>query len=291
MQTSSLAPPVVLSIAGSDNSAGAGIQTDLKTCSTLGTYGLTAVTCVVAEVPGQVAAIQAMRPEILARQIRLSFAAFPVQAVKTGMLYSRALIRAVAEELRRVPGVPVVVDPVMVASSGDALLRPDAVRAYWREIFPLAKVLTPNFDELCYLVGPRPRKLDAVRQGARELSQQTGAAVLAKGGHLGGQKRGGTPVAVDVLVLPDGREWEVRAPYYPRRETHGTGCTYSAALAAGLARGLDLPEAVRLAKGFITRAIAAQWEWRQGRQRTRALHVLPDPLALEPGLVKLHPLD
>ena len=135
--------PVVLTIAGSDNSAGAGAQADLKTLSYLGCYGLTAITCVVAEVPGKVSAIQAVRPEIVAQQLSLSFSAFPIASAKTGMLYSSAIIRTVARALSG-RGTKLVVDPVMVASSGDTLLKKSAIAAYRRELFPFATVVTPN---------------------------------------------------------------------------------------------------------------------------------------------------
>ena len=150
-------PPVALTVAGSDNSAGAGIQADLKTFTAHGVYGLTAVTCVVAEVPGHVAAVQAMSPEIVQQQIELSLDAFPVAAMKTGMLWSRAIIDVLTQLGRPLP--PLVVDPVMVASSGDRLLEPDAVAAYRERLFPLAALVTPNLDEARVLLGRAYRKL------------------------------------------------------------------------------------------------------------------------------------
>lgn len=277
-------PPVVLTIAGSDNSAGAGVQTDLRTISVLGGYGLTAVTCVVAEVPGKVAGIQAVRPELLAQQIRLCFEAFPVAAVKTGMLYSKALIQVVADELARAgkrKKIPLVIDPVMVASSGDVLLQPGAVRAYWKDLFPLARVLTPNLDELSFLTGRKCGTEAELLEAARELGERTGVAILAKGGHLRGGKKA---EAVDVLC--DGEDIrEFRAPYFAGRETHGTGCTYSAALATALACGLDLPRAVVRAKELITRAIGGQYFWRGPGFATRALRIEADR-SFKEGLVK-----
>jgi hydroxymethylpyrimidine/phosphomethylpyrimidine kinase len=219
-------PPVVLTIAGSDNSCGAGLQADLKTITSLGGYAQTAVTCVVAEVPGAVEMIQPVKPAVVAAQVRLSLKAFPVKAAKTGMLYSTGIIRAVAEALAAVPKLPVVVDPVMVASSGDPLLEPAAIAAYERLLFPRATLVTPNLDEL------------------RILS----------GGHLGGR------VATDILVTPKGSE-RLAAPFRRGIDTHGTGCTYSAAIATGLARGLGLAEAVREAKAYITAAIGCTLRW------------------------------
>jgi hydroxymethylpyrimidine/phosphomethylpyrimidine kinase len=260
-------PPVILSIAGSDNSAGAGAQADLKTISALGGYGLTAITCVVAEVPGKVSAIQAVEPEVVAEQVRLSLEAFPVAAIKTGMLYSEAIIESVVNALREVRGrIPLVVDPVMVASSGDSLLAPGAVALYRARLLPLAAIATPNLDETGVLLGRKVDSLEGIRAAGRELSSCYGCAFLVKGGHLRG------PVATDVLVHAGGTE-ELHAHFVAGVSTHGTGCTYSAAIATGLARGLPLPEAVREAKEYVTRAISQHLRWpRPGRPHTDALH-------------------
>lgn len=251
--------PVVLSIAGSDNSAGAGAQADLKTISALGGYGLTAITCVVAEVPGKVSAIQPITPEIVAEQIRLSLDAFPVAAVKTGMLYSRDIIEAVLAVL---PACPLVVDPVMVATSGDPLLREDAIALYRERLLPLATLATPNLDEARVLLGAPIADLAAMRDAGPALVEKYGCAFLLKGGHLR------SDTAVDLLFLRDGSVHEYTAPFVPGVSTHGTGCTTSAAVATGLARGLDLPSAVGEAKQFVTRAIANFLRW----GRTDALH-------------------
>jgi hydroxymethylpyrimidine/phosphomethylpyrimidine kinase len=247
-------PPVVLSIAGSDNSCGAGAQADLKTITSLGGYAQTAITCVVAEVPGAVEAIQPVRPAVVAAQVRLSLEAFPVAAAKTGMLFSRAIIRAVADVLATVPNLPLVVDPVMVASSGDPLLRPAAIAAYRRLLFPRAAVVTPNLDELRILSGKPCRDLAGMEAAGRGLVDRHGCPFLLKGGHLGGR------VATDILVTASGSE-RFSAPFCGGVDTHGTGCTYSAAIAAGLARGLPLGEAVARAKEFITAAIGGSLRW------------------------------
>jgi hydroxymethylpyrimidine/phosphomethylpyrimidine kinase len=247
------ARPVALTIAGSDNSAGAGIQADLKAFSRLGCYGLTAVTCVVAEVPGQVAAIQPVKPEIVARQVALSFQAFPVAAAKTGMLFSTPIIEAVAQELARVK-IPLVIDPVMVASSGDPLLKKSAIAAYLRLLFPLAALVTPNLDELQILAGRRVRNLEEMKEAGRLLVDRYGCAFLLKGGHLRGKR------AVDFLATADGFE-EFSAPFVRGVETHGTGCTYSASITAGLASGKSLVRSVSAAKRQITRAIAGSLHW------------------------------
>lgn len=248
-------PPVVLTIAGSDNSCGAGAQADLKTITALGGYGQTAVTCVVAEVPGRVEAIQAVRPGLVAAQARLSFEAFPVKAVKTGMLFSTAIISAVAEVLSGAgSGVPVVVDPVMVASSGDALLKPGAIAAYRKRLLPLATLVTPNLDELRILSGMPCRDLGEMLKAGTMLVERHGCAFLLKGGHLK------SDTAIDLLVARDGVE-EFSAPFREGIDAHGTGCTYSAAIATGLARGMDLSEAVGQAKRYITAAIYGSLRW------------------------------
>jgi len=254
------APPVVLTIAGSDNSAGAGLQADLKTITALGGYALTAATCVVAEVPGKVSMIQPVRAAVVAEQVRLGFEAFPVGAVKTGMLYSESIIEAVIDALlaatrgkKKKPAL--VVDPVMVASSGDALLKPGAVRAYRRSLLPLATLVTPNLNELEMLASRKVKTLLELEQAGRELADQFQVAFLLKGGHLRGRE------AVDVLVLPGGESESFSAPFIRGADPHGTGCTYSAAIATGLAHGRPLREAVAEAKTFITKAIQRRHQW------------------------------
>jgi hydroxymethylpyrimidine/phosphomethylpyrimidine kinase len=265
MTSRAASPPVALTIAGSDNSCGAGLQADLKTFTACGVYGLTAVTCVVSEVPGRVEKVQAVTPDVLRSQIRILFEAYPVVAVKTGLLHSRALLRVVSEELAdRLGMFHLVVDPVMVASSGDPLLQPDAVRAYEEELLPLADVITPNLDEAAVLLGRRITTVRAMVPAAQELHAKYGAAVLLKGGHL----KGGA--AVDVLCDRRGPK-SFTARRLPGRETHGSGCTLSAALAAGLARGQSMPVAVAGAKKFLHRALARPFLWRGRQTTTRAL--------------------
>ncbi|MFZ9932046.1 MAG: bifunctional hydroxymethylpyrimidine kinase/phosphomethylpyrimidine kinase [Chthoniobacterales bacterium] len=258
-------PAVALTIAGSDCSCGAGVQADLKTFSAFGVYGLSAVSCVVSEVPNRVERIQAVKPEVLRSQIRILFENFPVAAVKTGMLYSRQLLRVVAEELAdRLGMFHLVVDPVMVASSGDPLLKQDAIRAYREELLPLADVITPNLDEAAVLLGRKITTRRAMEPAAGELRARYGAAVVLKGGHLRGAQ------AVDILCDRRGTR-EFVLPYLRGRETHGSGCTLSAAIAAGLARGRSLPAAVESAKKFLHRGIARQLVWRRGPRRTGAV--------------------
>ena len=241
--------PVCLTIAGSDNSGGAGIQADLKTFTRYGVYGTTAVTCVVAEHPGRVSRITAEDPSMVAEQIRLVCEAFPLAAAKTGMLYSAGIIRAVAKEMRRRRKTKLVIDPVMVATSGAPLLKPDAEKALARELFPIAAVVTPNLDEAARLVGRKLKNPEQAKEAARELAKKWKVPFLVKGGHLNLAK------AEDYLAWPNGRLKTFSAIRCKGVETHGTGCTYSAAICAGLARGLSLEKAVGKGKRFITRAI------------------------------------
>ena len=260
--------PVVLAIAGSDNSAGAGAQADLKTMCALGVYGVTAITCVVAEVPGKVTAIQPVAPHIVAEQIRLTLEAFPVAAIKTGMLYSREIIAAVADALP--PAIPLVIDPVMVATSGDPLLKGDAIALCRERLFPRAKVITPNLDEAAVLLGRRIASVAEMRSAVADLAALCGTAILLKGGHLR------EAIATD-LLFADGDIHEFTAPFVHGVSTHGTGCTYSAAIAAGLAKGLPLRAAVAEAKTFVTRAITHYLRWDKNGRTTHALHHFAPP--------------
>ena len=190
---------VCLTIAGSDNSGGAGIQADLKTFTRLGVYGTSALTCVVAEHPGRVSRIAAVEPRMVAEQIKLVFEAFPVGAVKTGMLFSSGIIRQVAKQLGKRRGLTLVVDPVMVATSGAALLKPDAERAMAKFLFPRAALVTPNLDEAARLVGRRLKSPEEAKEAARELAKKWKVPFLVKGGHLKLAK------AEDYLAWPNGK--------------------------------------------------------------------------------------
>lgn len=251
-------PPVALSIAGSDNSCGAGAQADLKSFSASGVYGLTAITCVVAEVPGLVSKIEPISPETVAEQIRLSFAAFPVAAIKTGMLLSAEIIHAVADTLhpiqQRTPR-PLVIDPVMIATSGTPLLKPDAVQSYRDRLFPLATLITPNADELAALSGHPITDHTTLVDAALQLASQTRCAILAKGGHVGGD------LATDHLVLPDGTIRSHSSPFTRDISTHGTGCSFAALIAARLALGLSLTDAFFSAKEHLAAAIQNHHRW------------------------------
>lgn len=266
----SATPPVALTIAGSDSSAGAGIQADLKTFSALGVYGLTAVTCVVAETPGAVSKIEPVSAELVREQIEVLLRSFPVAALKTGMLFSREIVEEVARAVRahreksKAPA-PLVIDPVMVATSGDALLRDDAIESYERDLFPMAALITPNLSEAARLAGEAIADLPAMRKASEMLARKYGVPVLLKGGHLSGEQ------AIDLLFV-GGNVIEFSAPFSRGVTTHGTGCTYSAAIAAGLANRLPLEEAVRRAKEFVTATIAQHYAWRT--PEGSALHAL-----------------
>jgi len=252
--------PVALTIAGSDSSAGAGIQADLKTFSSLGVYGLTAITCVVAETPGKVSRIEPISAEIVYEQIAVLARNFPIAAAKTGLLCSGEIVEAVArvivDVLRKVDNsIPLVVDPVTVATSGDMLLAAEAMEIYERELFPIATLLTPNLDEAGKLIGEPIRDLDAMRKAGRQLQQKYAVSILLKGGHLVRDD------AIDLLFAGD-KISEFSAPFVRGVATHGTGCTYSAAITAALASGLSLKAAVRRAKKFVTASITQRLRWK-----------------------------
>jgi len=251
--------PVALTIAGSDSSAGAGIQADLKTFSALGVYGLTAITCVVAETPGKVLRIEPINPEIVHEQVAVLARTFPIAAAKTGLLCSGEIVEAVAcgiDLLRKIDNrIPVVVDPVTVATSGDMLLTPEAMEIYERELFPIATLLTPNLEEAGKLIGEPIRDLETMRKAGKQLQQKYQVSILLKGGHLAGDD------AVDLLFAGN-KISEFSAPFVRGVATHGTGCTYSAAITAALASGLSLEAAVRRAKEFVTASIAQRLRWK-----------------------------
>ena len=242
--------PIALTIAGSDSGGGAGIQVDLKVFSALGVHGTTAITCLTAQNPKGVSGIQPATPKMVRLQMEAVFAELPPKAVKTGMLFSTAIIREVVRMFSGKGMPPLVVDPVMVATSGARLLKPSAIRTMLDELLPLAAVVTPNLDEAEILVGHPVRTIEALRAAAREIHGRFGCAALVKGGHLSEGRE-----AVDFFY--DGRtELMLSAPFIRGVSTHGTGCTYSAAIAAHLALGRTLAQAVAKAKETITGSIA-----------------------------------
>ena len=240
--------PSVLTIAGSDSSAGAGIQADLKTFAALGVYGTSAITAVTAQNTLGVTAVQEMPPDMVAAQIDAVVADIPLDAVKTGMLASASIVEVVAAKVREHALTNVVLDPVMVAKSGDRLLREDAVAALCDLLLPLCAVVTPNLPEAEVLSGHSIGSDDDIRRAAEEIVGLGAGAVVVKGGHREAAE------AVDVLY--DGSAFrEYSAPRIDTTSTHGTGCTFASAIAAYLARGEPLPEAVGRAKEYLTEAL------------------------------------
>jgi len=239
-------PPRLLTIAGSDSGGGAGIQADLKTFAAHGAFGMSAITAITAQNTVGVRAVHEVPPEIVAAQIDAVFEDIGVDAVKIGMLASAPIVRAAADRLRFWKPSRVVLDPVMVAKSGDALLRDDAVEAVLEELLPLCTIVTPNLPELERMTG-----LPAGQAAAEELAKR-GPAVLAKGGHGEGEE------VVDLLVV--GEEiYRFRHPRLSTTSTHGTGCTLSSAIAARLGRGEELPRAVGGAIEYLQGAMKAAY--------------------------------
>ncbi len=239
--------PKALTIAGSDSGGGAGIQADLKTFSAFRVFGMSVVTAITAQNSVGVQGVHNVPPEFVSMQLDSVLSDFGTDAAKCGMLSTAAIIRVVAAKLREYRVEKLVVDPVMIAKSGDALLERDAREALIAEVLPLALVVTPNLHEASALGGIPIGSREDMEEAARKIGKLGPRHVLVKGGHLKGE-------AVDILF--DGREFTAfSVPRIESANTHGTGCTFSAAIAAGLAQGRPLTEAVREAKAYVTRAI------------------------------------
>ncbi len=246
--------PIALTIAGSDSGGGAGIQADLKTFAGLGVHGASAIACITAQNPRRVLAVEPCSPKMLRLQIEAVFEELNPAAVKTGMLFSAENICVVAKFFQNrkseIGNRKLVVDPVMVSTSGARLLQPPAERILKEKLLPLATLVTPNLDEAEILAEQKILSPEDLRSAARKIYTRFGCAVLAKGGHLKNAHE-----AVDIFF--DGEtELLLSAPFVKGVSTHGTGCTYSAAICAALALGHDLPHAVEIGKSFITTAIA-----------------------------------
>ncbi len=257
---------VVLTVAGSDSGGGAGIQADLLTFAAHGVHGTSAITAVTAQNSVAVLDWVALDPRMVVAQMEAVASDMPVAAAKTGMLATAAIVSAVAAAIERLRLPLVVVDPVMVAKSGDRLLDRDAETAYRERLLPLATVVTPNLPEAESLLGRPVRTLAEMREAARALRAMGPRAVVVKGGHLEGD-------AVDVFW--DGERMEdLSAPRIATKNTHGTGCTYSAAIAARLALGDPLLDAVRGAKTYLTEAIRRSYSVGRGHGPVDHLHPL-----------------
>ena len=249
----SMKKPTALTIAGSDTSGGAGIQADLKTMTMNGVFAMSAITALTAQNTTGVTGIFDVTPEFLAQEIDAVFEDIRPDAVKVGMVSAAPLIEVIAERLTRYEAENIVVDPVMVATSGAKLISDDAIANLIARLLPLAKVITPNIPEAEVLLGREEqiRSERAMEAAAREIGETIGCAVLVKGGHQ-------TADANDLLYDPaTGRHTWFRGERIDNPNTHGTGCTLSSAIAANLAKGFDLAESIRRAKDYISGALAA----------------------------------
>lgn len=251
-------PPVMLTVAGSDPSGGAGIQADLKTATTLGTYGAAVITSLTVQNTTGVSGIYPIPGDFVAQQYRSVLSDLDVRAVKIGMLGTAEVVSALAESMREYPVPHVVLDPVMVAASGDRLVPLDAISAIRDELLPLATVVTPNLAETAVLLDePTPKTVEQMISSARRLVAYGSQSALVKGGHL---RQGNS---IDVLADETGAR-EFTASRVDTPNTHGTGCTLSSAIAAYLALGRELPAAVEGAKEYISAALRSAAGWRLG---------------------------
>lgn len=249
--------PTALTIAGSDCSGGAGIQADIKTFSAHGVFGMSAITAVVAENTCRVAAIEEISPDMIRRQIEAVLEDLPVGAIKLGMLPSAASMEAVSQALHGREGMPVVADPVMAATNGGDLMQTGALDTFLRRILPLCLLLTPNLPEAETILGKPIRTPEECQQAARAIQAMGVPWVLLKGGHLDGE-------TADDLLFNGETFFSFPQKRIPTQNTHGTGCTLSAAIAANLALGKPIPQAVEEAKAYVTHAIAAGLELGHG---------------------------
>jgi hydroxymethylpyrimidine/phosphomethylpyrimidine kinase len=249
--------PVALTIAGSDSGGGAGIQADLKTFAALGVHGASAIACLTAQNPKRVLGIEACSPKMLRQQIEAVFEELNPAAVKTGMLFSAENVLVVANFFgarTARPQVPLIVDPILISTSGAKLLEPKAIKILTEKLLPLATLVTPNLSEAEILSGRKISSIEQMRAAAKEIHSRFGCTALIKGGHLTNSKE-----AMDIFF--DGKtELLLTAPFVKGIRTHGTGCTYSAAVCAALALGNDLPRAVQIGKQFVTRAILQSYK-------------------------------
>lgn len=254
-------PLCILSVAGSDSGGGAGIQADQRTIQALGGHALTAVTAVTAQDTRAVSAWRPVPDSLIAAQVSSALAGFPVAAAKTGLLPGAGAIRAVARILAASPGLPLVVDPVIASTSGTRFLSGPAIRALLCELMPLASLVTPNWPEASALTGMAVGSHAQASAAAARLAGEIGRPVLVKGGHSGGR------TCRDCLALADGTLRWFEAPRIATRNTHGTGCVLSAAIASWLGRGEDLEASIRLARSFLARALlrGRAIRWAQGR--------------------------
>ena len=273
--------PRVLTIAGSDSGGGAGIQADLKTFSALGCYGMSAITALTAQNTVGVRAIHGVPAEFLKEQIAAVVEDIGVDAVKIGMLHAPEIVEVVAWAIDHYGLQQVVLDPVMVATSGDALIRQETIASLVSELFPRASLITPNLDEAALLLGRPVREVADLEAACADLLALGAKGVLLKGGHLGGNE------LTDLLALngqPAGQWLRLSGPRIPTRNSHGTGCTLSSAIAAQLALGLELAEAVQAAHAYIRGALVAGADVSTGHGHGPLNHgYAPQAMRLLPG--------
>ncbi len=278
----SMGLPRVLTIAGSDSGGGAGIQADLKTMHQLGVYGMSVVTAVTAQNTLGVVGVEVMSARFVRQQLSAVFDDLGVDAIKTGMLANADIIEAVASMLAQRPECPLVVDPVMVAKGGASLLSPEAVEILGRRLFPLARVVTPNLPEASSIVGYPVRTLEEAEQAARDIAALGPSYVVIKGGHR--EQPGAVPgEAIDLVYsAPADAVFYFAAPFTVGRNTHGTGCTFSSAIAALLAWGWPVEEAIAGAKAFVSDAILGSQNWKLGRGHGPTSHFASPPSRYRP---------
>jgi hydroxymethylpyrimidine/phosphomethylpyrimidine kinase len=238
---------VALTIAGSDSGGGAGIQADLKTFSALGVYGASVITAITAQNLSGVTGIQGIDPDIVKKQLTAVLSEFPVKAVKTGMLYSKEIIEAIVDVFQQYRSIPLVIDPVFAATSGSKLIQDSAIDALSQKLFPMASLITPNMPEAEFLTGDRITSVDELKIAARKMFERFHVPILAKGGHLG-------DVAHDILFDDHGMEIYSR-DFIKGVNNHGSGCTFASAIAAELAKGATLRNAIQTAKDYLYNAL------------------------------------
>lgn len=251
--------PVAITVAGSDSGANAGIQADLLTFAAFSVFGTTAITCLTAQNPSGVSAVEVTPAAFVREQLQQVAKFHTLRALKSGMLFTAPVVRVVAAFLDAHPRLPAVIDPVMVATSGAVLLQPEAIAAIKIRLLPRATIVTPNLDEAGVLLGRKPETPDEITEAAQTLAKKFKTAFLVKGGHLEGE------TVVDVLAQPRGRPTIYHGSRIADVDTHGSGCTLSAAIAAGLALGQALPDAVEAARNYLRRGLKKSLQI--GRQR------------------------
>lgn len=265
--------PVALTIAGSDSGGGAGIQADLKTFSALGVFGASAITSITAQNTQGVRGIQAISPEIVEGQIHAVFEDLAVDAVKIGMLHNREAARIVARSIDRFCPANIILDPVMISTSGSKLIEDETIEVIVKELFQRVTLITPNIDEAAFLSGMPIRNEEEMEMAAQQLLASGCRSVLMKGGHLEGKEM------ADVLFTRGEAPLRLAVPAIHTQNTHGTGCTLSSAIAAYMALGKELPDAVRAAKDYITAALHAGADVRTGHGHGPLNHFF-DPVPL-----------